>query len=156
MDTSALRKLSLTLKPLIEIAEVLEKIEGAEQQLASIQGKTVAAQRDYDALVSKMVREKDEADAKIVLSWSKAKEDASDIIARAKSEAETITQRITGNETKRLDELRKKIEKAERESAEWDDRVKKMIVAANETEARLKIAEKGLAELRAAHAAVRI
>lgn len=156
MDTSALRKLSLTLKPLIEIVEVLEKIEGAEQQLGSIKGRTVAAQREYEAVVDKMAREKNEADAKVCLMLDKAKKQAETILKNALAEADGIVQKVTASETKRLEDLRNKIAKAEEDAKIWDERVKKLIASANTTEARLKTAEQGLAELRAAHAAVRI
>ena len=156
MDLSALRKLSKTLKPLIEITEVLEKVEGAEQQLASVKGRTVAAQRDLDAMVLKTAQQKSDADKASAAKIDKATKDAEGILARAKLEAESSTKLATENATARLKDLMKKIENAEADSKDLEDRRKQLFADVVAAEKRLKLAEQSLAELRAAHAAVRI
>jgi exonuclease VII small subunit len=156
MDLSALRKLSMTLKPLIEITEVLQKIENAEQQLASIKGSTVAAQREYDAMVSKTAQIKADAEKSASVKLANTNKEADEIVARAKISAESSTKLATENAMFKLNDLKKKIEKSETDLQESSDRLKKLVESVTSAEQRLKIAERSLAELRAAHAAVRI
>lgn len=156
MDLSALRKLSMTLKPLSEITEVLEKVENAEQQLASVKGRTIAAQRDLDAMVLKTAQQKADAEKVAAAKIDKATKEAEGVVARAKLEAESSTKLATENAQFRLSELKNKIEKAEEDSKDLEDRRKQLFADVVAAEKRLKIAETSLAELRAAHAAVRI
>lgn len=156
MDISALRKLSMTLKPLIEITDVLEKIENADQQLASIKGRTVAAQREYDALITKTAQNKAEAEKSIASKIEKATKEAEGIVERAKVAAEAATKVSSENTITKLNDLKKKTDKAELELQERTERLKKATEAAVNAEARLQKAENSLAEIRAAYAAVRI
>ena len=156
MDLSALRKLSMTLKPLIEITEVLEKVENAEQQLGSIKGRTVAAQREYDVMVAKTNQIKIEAEKTATALVEKAKEEAKATAARAKIEAEASTKLATEHATFRLTELQRKADTLELTNKDLEDRRKQLHTDVVSAEKRLKLAENSLAELRAAHAAVRI
>ncbi len=156
MDLSAIRKLSMTLKPLIEITEVLEKVENAEQQLGSIKGSMVAAKREYDAMIERTSKAKADADKQVADKIAKANKDAETILQKAKIEAEASTKSATENAVARLSELTHKMEKAETEYKTLDEIRKKTKAEVATMEARLKQAENSLAELRAAHAAVRI
>jgi len=156
MDLSALRKLSMTLKPLIEITEVLQKIENAEQQLGAIKGSTVAAQREYDAILLKTTQTKLDAEKTASAFIDKAKEEAKTTAARAKIEAEASTRLSTENATFRLNELKRKADTLEMTNKDLEDRRKQLHADVVAAEKRLLVAEKSLAELRAAHAAVRI
>jgi len=90
MDISALRKLAITLKPLVEIADVLEKIQASEDHLSSIQGRIVAANKELadarDAANKLLGSAKEEAD-KIALS---AKVIAKDEIDAAKVKSQQL------------------------------------------------------------------
>lgn len=156
MDTSALRKLSMTLKPLIDIADAFDKISSVEETIACLNGKKVAAQRDYDALTEKINSDKKAADIKIAAMIENAQKESQAIINKGKQDADAAAKKMVESAASRLDSLIKQVAAFEKDAKEWDEKVKVMKARASASLAVAEEAEKKHNDIKAAVAAMRV
>ena len=154
MSTKDIRRLAVTLAPLIEIADTLDKYESVASHVeelttrAKILEDVVAkAKADADNILAKA-----QTDAALLRSEAKAiKEQAQDaantLVADAKAEAIAVAAKAKGEARALLDVARGKVVEHEAKAKTLEGVIAKLTADADEVEARLAKAKESIAKM---------